>query len=184
MLLLSIAENQLIYDVAVVGGGLAVLSGNLAPGGALIKRSAASEKLMVHEGRAVVFDGLEDMTARLDSEDLDVAADDVLVLRDAAVGGAGITLLLPAVAAADVAAGRLCPVLPEHRAEGAALYLLTAGGTLPAKTRALRDAILEAWRPRSRGGTPGVADIQAGSGLVRHAASPQGSDGHGGDRTG
>ncbi len=63
-----------------VGGGLAVLSGNLAPGGALIKRSAASEKLMVHEGRAVVFDGLADMAARLDSDDLDVTADDVLVL--------------------------------------------------------------------------------------------------------
>lgn len=71
-----------------VGGGLAVLSGNLAPGGALIKRSAASEKLMVHEGRAVVFDGLADMAARLDSDDLDVNADDVLVLRHAGPKGA------------------------------------------------------------------------------------------------
>jgi dihydroxy-acid dehydratase len=71
-----------------VGGGLAVLHGNLAPGGALIKRSAASGKLMVHEGRAVVFDGLEDMTNRLDSDDLDVAPDDILVLRHAGPKGA------------------------------------------------------------------------------------------------
>ena len=71
-----------------VGGGLAVLGGNLAPGGALIKRSAASEKLMQHEGRAVVFDGLEDMTNRLDSDELDVTADDILVLRHAGPKGA------------------------------------------------------------------------------------------------
>ena len=71
-----------------VGGGLAVLRGNLAPSGALIKRSAASEILMHHEGRAVVFDGLEDMANRLDRDDLDVTADDVLVLRNAGPIGA------------------------------------------------------------------------------------------------
>ncbi|HEY0420515.1 MAG TPA: IlvD/Edd family dehydratase [Acetobacteraceae bacterium] len=70
------------------GGGLAVLHGNLAPGGALIKRSAATPALMRHEGRAVVFDGLEDMTARLDDPDLDVTGDDVLVLRNAGPKGA------------------------------------------------------------------------------------------------
>jgi dihydroxy-acid dehydratase len=70
------------------GGGLAVLRGNLAPGGALIKRSAASPVLMQHEGRAVVFDGLEDMAARLDDDALDVKADDVLVLRNAGPKGA------------------------------------------------------------------------------------------------
>ena len=70
------------------GGGLAVLHGNLAPGGALIKRSAATPHLMRHEGRAVVFDGLEDMAARLDDEALDVTADDVLVLRNAGPKGA------------------------------------------------------------------------------------------------
>lgn len=71
-----------------VGGGLAVLHGNLALGGALIKRSAATAALLRHEGRAVVFDGLEDMAARLDDEALDVGPDDVLVLRNAGPIGA------------------------------------------------------------------------------------------------
>ncbi|MBU6499893.1 MAG: dihydroxy-acid dehydratase, partial [Rhodospirillales bacterium] len=70
------------------GGGLAVLRGNLAPRGALLKRSAATPRLMQHEGRAVVFEGLEDMAARLDDEALDVAAEDVLVLRNAGPIGA------------------------------------------------------------------------------------------------
>jgi dihydroxy-acid dehydratase len=51
---------------------MAVLRGNLAPGGAIIKQSAASAALMEHEGRAVVFDDLEDLAARIDSDDLDV----------------------------------------------------------------------------------------------------------------
>lgn len=63
-------------------GGIAVLQGNLAPGGAIIKQSAASALLMEHEGRAVVFEGLEDMAARIDSPELDVKADDVLVLKN------------------------------------------------------------------------------------------------------
>jgi dihydroxy-acid dehydratase len=65
------------------GGGLAVLWGNLAPGGALLKRSAATPRLMQHTGRAVVFDSVEDMTNRIDDDALDVTADDVLVLRNA-----------------------------------------------------------------------------------------------------
>jgi dihydroxy-acid dehydratase len=69
-------------------GGIAVLRGNLAPDGAIIKQSAASPDLMRHEGRAVVFDSLEDMANRIDSPDLDVAADDVLVLRNAGPKGA------------------------------------------------------------------------------------------------
>jgi len=71
-----------------VGGGLAVLHGNLVPGGALIKRSAATESLLVHEGRAVVFDSIEDMTTRIDDAQLDVQASDVLVLRNAGPVGA------------------------------------------------------------------------------------------------
>ena len=70
------------------GGGLAVLHGNLIPGGALLKRSAATPALMVHEGRAVVFDSIEDMTDRIDDEALDVNADDVLILRNAGPKGA------------------------------------------------------------------------------------------------
>ncbi|KJK20731.1 dihydroxy-acid dehydratase [Burkholderiaceae bacterium 16] len=66
-----------IYPV----GGLAVLRGNLAPGGAIIKQSAADPVLMEHEGRAVVFENAEDMALRIDDEALDVRADDILVLK-------------------------------------------------------------------------------------------------------
>jgi len=69
-------------------GGMAVLHGNLAPDGAVIKQSAADEQLMQHTGRAVVFDGIDDLMARIDSPDLDVTAEDVLVLRDAGPVGA------------------------------------------------------------------------------------------------
>jgi dihydroxy-acid dehydratase len=69
-------------------GAMAVLHGNLAPGSAVIKQSAASPNLMRHTGRAVVFDGVEDMTRRIDLADLDVNADDILVLRNAGPKGA------------------------------------------------------------------------------------------------
>jgi dihydroxy-acid dehydratase len=69
-------------------GAMAVLHGNLAPRGAVIKHSAASEKLMQHTGRAVVFESVEDMTLRVDDPALDVNADDVLVLRNAGPKGA------------------------------------------------------------------------------------------------
>lgn len=62
-------------------GGIAVLYGNLAPGGAIIKQSAATSALMEHEGRAVVFEDAEDLALRIDSEELDVAANDILVLK-------------------------------------------------------------------------------------------------------
>lgn len=62
-------------------GGIAVLRGNLAPGGAIIKQSAAAPALMEHEGRAVVFENAEDMANRIDDPDLDVNADDILVLK-------------------------------------------------------------------------------------------------------
>lgn len=61
--------------------GIAVLRGSLAPGGAIIKPSAASPHLLKHRGRAVVFDSIEDFYARVDDPDLDVDADSVLVLR-------------------------------------------------------------------------------------------------------
>src|SRR6218665_3114707 len=63
-------------------GGIAVLWGNLAPGGAIIKQSAAATKLMEHEGRAVVFENAEDLVTRIDSDALDVTADDILVLKN------------------------------------------------------------------------------------------------------
>ncbi len=69
-------------------GGMAVLRGNLAPGGAVIKHSAASPALLTHTGRAVVFTSVEDMVRRMDDPDLDVKADDVLVLTNAGPRGA------------------------------------------------------------------------------------------------
>jgi dihydroxy-acid dehydratase len=69
-------------------GSMAILGGNLAPRGAVIKQSAASKALMQHTGRAVVFENVEDMTNRIDREDLDVHKDDVLVLRNAGPIGA------------------------------------------------------------------------------------------------
>jgi dihydroxy-acid dehydratase len=69
-------------------GGIAVLRGNLAPGGALIKQSAADPKLMEHTGRAVVFDNAEDLARRIDADDLDVTADDILVLKNIGPKGA------------------------------------------------------------------------------------------------
>jgi dihydroxy-acid dehydratase len=61
--------------------GIAVLSGNLAPDGAIIKPAAASAHLLTHRGRAVVFDSVEDLHNRIDDPALDVDADSVLVLR-------------------------------------------------------------------------------------------------------
>ncbi|MFK4444814.1 dihydroxy-acid dehydratase [Caballeronia udeis] len=69
-------------------GGIAVLQGNLAPGGAIIKQSAADARLMQHEGRAVVFENGKDMAERIDSDDLDVTADDILVLKNIGPKGA------------------------------------------------------------------------------------------------
>jgi dihydroxy-acid dehydratase len=69
-------------------GGIAVLRGNLAPGGAIIKQSAADPALMEHEGRAVVFENVEDMARRIDRDDLDVTRDDILVLKNIGPKGA------------------------------------------------------------------------------------------------
>jgi dihydroxy-acid dehydratase len=64
-------------------GGLVALFGSLAPGGAIVKRSAADPRLFEREGRAVVFSSLDDLAARIDAPDLDVTADDFLVLQNA-----------------------------------------------------------------------------------------------------
>ncbi|MDQ2926787.1 MAG: dihydroxy-acid dehydratase, partial [Pseudomonadota bacterium] len=69
-------------------GGIAVLKGNLAPGGAIIKQSAADARLMEHEGRAVVFENIQDLVERIDSDDLDVTPHDVLVLKNIGPKGA------------------------------------------------------------------------------------------------
>ena len=88
--LVDYLENAQIWDQEVIhvrespiiaNAGIAVLRGNLAPGGAIIKPAAASPELLYHRGRAVVFDSIEDMHARIDDPDLDVDVDSVLVLR-------------------------------------------------------------------------------------------------------
>ncbi|MDV8066655.1 dihydroxy-acid dehydratase [Rhodococcus sp. IEGM 1366] len=74
--------HSLAQPVSPVGG-IVALSGNLAPRGAILKRSAASEELFESEGRAVVFESLDDLANRIDSPDLDVEPDDFLVLKNA-----------------------------------------------------------------------------------------------------
>jgi dihydroxy-acid dehydratase len=88
--LVGYLDDAPIWDVEVIRsrsgplmaeGGIAVLRGNLAPNGALIKPAAASPHLMRHRGRAVVFDSIEDFNARIDDPALGVDAESVLVLR-------------------------------------------------------------------------------------------------------
>lgn len=72
-------------------GSLAVLKGNLAPDGCVVKPSACEERLRVHEGPALVFDSYPEMKAAIDDEDLDVTPDHVLILRNAGPkGGPGM----------------------------------------------------------------------------------------------
>jgi len=63
-------------------GGIAVLRGNLAPNGCVLKPSAATPALLQHTGRAVVFEDIDDLHARIDDPNLDVKADDILVLKN------------------------------------------------------------------------------------------------------
>jgi dihydroxy-acid dehydratase len=88
--LVSYLDDAEIWDHDVIAqrstplapeAGVAVLRGNLAPTGAVIKPAAASPHLLHHRGRALVFDSIEDMHARIDEPDLDVDADSILVLR-------------------------------------------------------------------------------------------------------
>ena len=90
----TVPNQNVIYSFAAPlkqEGAMAILHGNLAPGGAVIKHSAASPALLTHTGRAVVFDSVEDLTNRIDLPDLDVNEDDILVLRNAGPkGGPGM----------------------------------------------------------------------------------------------
>jgi dihydroxy-acid dehydratase len=88
--LVDYLHDQPVYDDTVIlprdaplmdDAGIAVLYGNLAPRGAIIKPAAATAALLQHTGPAVVFDSIEDLRARIDDPDLDVTADSVLVLR-------------------------------------------------------------------------------------------------------
>jgi dihydroxy-acid dehydratase len=86
------AERDLYVDHDVIRpatdpveplGGLVALFGSLAPRGAILKRSAADKRLFESEGRAVVFESLEDLAARIDRDDLDVQPNDFMVLKNA-----------------------------------------------------------------------------------------------------
>lgn len=77
--------NDVIYDTKTPfkeTGGIRILRGNLAPDGAVLKPSAATPQLMRHTGRAVVFEDIEDYKRRIDSDDLDVDGDCILVLKN------------------------------------------------------------------------------------------------------
>jgi L-arabonate dehydrase len=85
------SRNAVNYNEAVITplvkpfkphGGIAVLRGNLAPRGAVLKPSAATPKLMKHKGRAVVFEDIDDLNQRIDRPNLDVDASCVLVLKN------------------------------------------------------------------------------------------------------
>jgi dihydroxy-acid dehydratase len=72
-------------------GGLAILQGNLAPDGAVIKHAAASPRLLQHRGKALVFQGMADLQARLNDPDLPVTEETILVLQNVGpVGGPGM----------------------------------------------------------------------------------------------
>ena len=88
--LVDYVDDAEIFDETVIStrskplkdsAGIAVLKGNLAPLGAVIKPAAASEELLKHKGKALVFDSIEDFHARIDDPNLDVDKDSVLVLR-------------------------------------------------------------------------------------------------------
>ena len=77
-------DRRVIFPIGAPfkpNGGLAVLRGNLAPGGAIVKPSAASPELMTHRGRAVVFESVEDYRERIDDEELDIDETCVMVLK-------------------------------------------------------------------------------------------------------
>ena len=96
----EILENVEVYNDDVIRpldrpiyneGALAVLRGNLAPGGAVIKPSAAAPHLLTHTGPALVFDNYAALKAVIDRDDLDVTPDHVLILREAGpLGGPGM----------------------------------------------------------------------------------------------
>ncbi|MQQ10814.1 dihydroxy-acid dehydratase [Epibacterium sp. SM1979] len=71
-------------------GGLISLYGNIAPQGAIFKRAAATPELFEVEGRAIVFESLEDLAKRVDDPDLDIEANDIMVLKNAGPVAAGM----------------------------------------------------------------------------------------------
>jgi dihydroxy-acid dehydratase len=87
----EVFNDDVIYSVdkaIVKSDGLAILKGNLAPDGAVIKPPAAEAHLLKHTGKAVVFKNYDDLSARIDSADLEIDANSVIVLQNAGPQGA------------------------------------------------------------------------------------------------
>ena len=85
----EIVDTEVIRPAAdplEAGGALVVLRGNLCPDGAVMKIAAADSTLLEHEGRAIVFEDIHDLAARVDDPDLDCDASSVMVLRNAGPG--------------------------------------------------------------------------------------------------
>ncbi|MCC4299567.1 IlvD/Edd family dehydratase [Aurantimonas coralicida] len=164
-------------------GGMAVVRGNLAPGGAIVKQSAASPALMSHTGRAVVFSSIADMAERVDDPDLDVTAEDILVLQNAGPKGApgmpeaGYMPIPRKLAAAGVkdmvrisdarmsgtASGTIVLHVTPESAEGGPLGLVRTGDriTLDVPNRAISLDVSEAELAERRKSF--VAPVHAGS---------------------
>ncbi|MDX1730482.1 MAG: IlvD/Edd family dehydratase [Aurantimonas coralicida] len=164
-------------------GGMAVVRGNLAPGGAIVKQSAASPALMSHTGRAVVFSSIADMAERVDDPDLDVTAEDILVLQNAGPKGApgmpeaGYMPIPRKLAAAGVkdmvrisdarmsgtASGTIVLHVTPESAEGGPLGLVRTGDriTLDVPNRAIALDVSEAELAERRESF--VAPVHAGS---------------------
>ncbi|MCD1643777.1 IlvD/Edd family dehydratase [Aurantimonas coralicida] len=164
-------------------GGMAVVRGNLAPGGAIVKQSAATPVLMSHTGRAVVFSSIADMAERVDDPDLDVTAEDILVLQNAGPKGApgmpeaGYMPIPRKLAAAGVkdmvrisdarmsgtASGTIVLHVTPESAEGGPLGLVRTGDriTLDVPNRAISLDVSEAELAERRKSF--VAPVHAGS---------------------
>ncbi|MAP17685.1 MAG: dihydroxy-acid dehydratase [Aurantimonas sp.] len=164
-------------------GGMAVVRGNLAPGGAIVKQSAATPALMSHTGRAVVFSSIADMAERVDDPGLDVTAEDILVLQNAGPKGApgmpeaGYMPIPRKLAAAGVkdmvrisdarmsgtASGTIVLHVTPESAEGGPLGLVRTGDriTLDVPNRAISLDVSEAELAERRKSF--VAPVHAGS---------------------
>ena len=91
LIILFLVSDSVPFASIYQEGALAVLKGNLAPDGCVIKPSACAEKFLRHPGRALVFDDYPSLKANIDRDDLDVTEDSILVLRNAGpLGGPGM----------------------------------------------------------------------------------------------
>jgi dihydroxy-acid dehydratase len=183
-------------------GGLVALFGSLAPDGCIIKRSAATPALFEKTARAVVFSSLEDMAARVDDPQLDVTADDMLVLQHAgpksasAMPEAGFLPIPKKLLAAGVkdmvrisdarmsgtAYGTIVLHVAPEAAAGGPLALLRTGDRIRLSVKERRlDLLVEAGeldRRRTAWRAPATADLRGYDRLFREAVlqAPEGCD--------